>query len=172
MKFALNQYLIPISFLILPLLIHWNPSLFSLMGYQAYWPIFWLLPWALIHGPFKSMILGFILGFILDTINADFYTQIPGLMICGFWFGKVGRLNQFNNSTFQFGLLAALGTLMCGLIYFCQMAVKFLLDNSPLWLFSYAVQNICAQVLLTSLLAPVFCKWLYFLFSKKNKFKI
>ena len=172
MKFFFNQYLSLSSFLIIPIVNFWNPSWLSLMGYQAYWPLFWLIPWALIHGPFKSMLLGFLLGFILDTINADFYTQIPGLMICGFWFGKVGRLNQLNNSTFQFGLLAALGTLMCGLIYFCQMAVKFLLNNSPLWLFSYAVQNICAQVFLTSLLAPVFCKWLYFWFSKKYKIKI
>ena len=172
MKFYLHQYLSLISFLIIPLVIFWNPSWLSLMGYQAYWPIFWLLPWALINGPFKSLLVGFLLGFILDTINADSYTQIPGLMISGFWFGKVGRLNQFNNSSLQFGVIAALGSLICGLIYFCQIAVKLLLDNSPLWFFSYGVQNICAQVFLTSLLAPVFCKWLYFLFSKKYKLKI
>ena len=91
MKFYLHQYLSLISFLIIPLVIFWNPSWLSLMGYQAYWPIFWLLPWALIHGPFKSMLVGFLLGFILDTINTDLYTQIPGLMLCGFWFGQIGR---------------------------------------------------------------------------------
>tara|TARA_Y100000589_G_scaffold31068_1_gene25968 strand:- start:72 stop:488 length:417 start_codon:yes stop_codon:yes gene_type:complete len=137
------------------------------MGYQAYWPIFWLLPWALIHGPIQSMLSGFLLGFILDTTNSDLYTQIPGLMICGFWFGKVGRLNQFNNSPLQFGLTAAIGTLICGVIYFSQMLVKLLLDNSPLWIISYGVQNIFAQVFLTSLLAPVFCKWLYRLLDKR-----
>ena len=171
MKFYLNQYLSLLSFLIIPFVIFWNPSWLSLMGHQAYWPIFWLLPWALIHGPFKSMLLGFLLGFILDTINADLFTQIPGLMICGFWFGKVGSLNQFNQGPLQFGLTAAIGNLLCGVIYFCQMIVKLLLENSPLWFFSYGVQNIFAQVLLTSLLAPVFCKWLYFLFSKKYKLK-
>ena len=56
MKFYLHQYLSLISFLIIPLVIFWNPSWLSLMGYQAYWPIFWLLPWALIHGSFKSII--------------------------------------------------------------------------------------------------------------------
>ena len=172
MKFCFNQYLPTISFLIIPLLIHWNPSWLSLMGYQAYWPIFWLLPWALIHGPFKSMLLGFILGFILDTINADFFTQIPGLMICGFWFGRVGSLNLSNNRPIQFGLTAAIGSLICGLIYYCQIVIKLLSENSPLWLFPYGIQNIFAQVLLTSLLAPVFCKWLYFLFSRKYKLKI
>ena len=172
MKFYLNQYLSLVSFLAIPLVIFWNPSWLSLMGYQAYWPIFWILPWALIHGPFKSMILGFFLGFILDTINADLYTQIPGLMICGFWFGKVGSLNQFKISAFQFGLTASLGTLICGIIYFCQMVVKLLLENSPLWIFPYGVQHIFSQVFFACLLAPVLCKWLYFLFSKKYKLKI
>ena len=172
MKFYLAQYRSLISFLIIPLVIFWNPSWLSLMGYQAYWPIFWLLPWALIHGPFKAMLLGFLLGFILDIINADLYTQIPGLMICGFWFGKVGRLNQFICSPLQFGLIAAIGNLICGLIYFCQIFVKSLLANSPVWIFSYGLQHIFAQVFLTSLFAPVFCKWLYFLFNKKYKLKI
>ena len=172
MKFDLNKYLSLISFLLIPLLIYWNPSWLSLMGYQAYYPIFWLLPWALIHGPFKSMLLGFLLGFTLDTINSDLYTQIPGLMICGFWFGKVGSLNQFKNNPLQFGLIASIGSLICGLIYFCQMVIEILLNNSPLWLFSYGVQNIFAQVFLTSLLAPIFCKWLYFWFSKQYKLKI
>ncbi len=169
MKFYLNQYLSLISFLLIPLVIFWNPSWLSLMGHQAYWPIFWLLPWALIHGPIKSMLMGFVLGFILDTINADLYTQIPGLILCGFWFGKVGRINQFNYTPLQFGLTAAIGSLTCGVIYFSQIIIKLLLDNSPLLLFSYGVQTIFAQVLLTSLLAPVFCKWIYFLFSKKYK---
>ena len=172
MRLYINQYLSLISFLLLPVVIFWNPSWLSLMGYQANWPIFWLLPWALIHGPFKSILLGFLLGFILDTMNNDLYTQIPGLMICGFWFGKVGSLNQFNNTPPQFGLTAAIGSLICGAIYFCQIVFKHLLDNSPLWFFSYGLQNIFAQVLLTGLLAPVFCKWLYFVFSKKYKLRI
>ena len=172
MKFYLPRYLSIISFLIIPLVISWNPSWFSLMGYQAYWPIFWLLPWALIHGPFKSTVVGFLLGFILDTINADYCTQIPGLMICGFWFGKIGSLNEFNNRPLHFGLTAGIGSLICGVIYYCQIVVKLSLENSPLWFFTYGVQNIFTQVFLTSLLAPVFCKWLYFWFSKEYKLKI
>ena len=172
MKFCFNQYLPTISFLIIPLIIYWNPSWLSLMGYQAYWPIFWLLPWALIHGPYKAMLFGFLLGFTLDTINADLYTQIPGLMICGFWFGKLGSFIQFNNAPLRFGLIAAIGSLICGIIYFCQIVVLHLIGNSPLWFFSFGFQNIFSQVFLTGLFAPVFCKWLYVIFSKKYKIKI
>ena len=172
MKFYFNKYLSLISFLILPVVIFWNPSWLSLMGYQAYWPIFWLLPWALIHGPYKAMLFGFLLGFTLDTINADLYTQIPGLMICGFWFSKIRNFSQFNNAPLQFGLIAAIGSLICGILYFCQIVVLHLIGNSPLWLFSFGVQNIFSQIFLTGLLAPVFCKWLYILYSKKNKLKI
>ena len=172
MKFYLHKYLSLISFLIIPIVIFWNPSWLSLMGYQAYWPIFWLLPWALIHGPYKSMLVGFLLGFILDTINADSYTQIIGLMICGFWFGKIGRLKQFNNMPLLFGVTAAIGSLICGIIYFCQMILNLLVENSPLWIFSYGIQHIFAQVFLTCLLAPVLCKWLYLLFSKEYKLRI
>ena len=172
MKVYLNKYLSLVSFLILPLIVFWNPSWFSLMGYQAYWPIFWLLPWALLNGPLKSLLLGFFIGFVLDTINADLYSQIPGLMICGFWFGKVGSINRFTNTPLQFGLTGAIGSLICGVIYFSQMVVITLFENRPLWILSYGIQNIFAQVFLTGLLAPIFCKWLYFLFSKKHKWKI
>ncbi len=172
MKLYINQYLSFVSFLLIPLLMFWNPSWFSLMGSQAYWPIFWILPWALIHGPYKSIVVGFILGFLLDTINADYYTQIPGLVICGFWFGKICNLNHFNNTPLQFGLLAAIGSLICGSIYFFQIIINLLLQNSNLWEFSYGVQIIFAQVFLTGLVAPVFCTWLYLLFSRKSKLKI
>ena len=172
MKFNLNQYLSSASFLILLFLISWNPPWFSLMGFQAYWPIFWLLPWALINGSLKSILLGFLLGIVIDTINADLFTQIPGLMICGFWFGKIGSLTQFKKNPLQLGLTAAIGSLICGVIYLFQVVIYLLWEKSPLWIFSYGIQNIFAQVFLTGLLAPVFCQWLYFLFSRKYKLKI
>ena len=172
MRFFLSKYFSLTSILIIPLIIFWNTSWLSLMGYQAYWPIFWLLPWALINGPFKSMILGLILGLILDSIYADLYTQIPGLVICGFWFGKFGGLNQSNYTTIQLGLIASIGSLICGLTYFAQIFFYLLLKNSPFLLFTYGFKNIFAQVLLTGLMAPLFCNWLYFLFSRKDQFKI
>ena len=164
MKFDLNQYLSIISFLIIPLVMLWNPSWLSLMGYQAYWPIFWLLPWSLLNGPINGLIIGFIIGMILDSINNDIYTQVPGLLICGFWFGKLGALKN----RYQYGLVASLGSFTCGLIYFFQLLLNNYQENSD-WLFSFGLKNIFGQILLTGLFAPVLSIGLYNFFKKNSK---
>jgi len=171
MSFYSNKYLSILSFLIIPLLFLWNPSWLSLMGSQPYWPIFWLLPWAVINGSFETMVAGLLIGLILDTLNNDLFTQIPGLMICGFWFGRVANLSKVNLSALQYGLIASLGSFICGLIYFSQIFLKLFFTKSIFFLFLYGIKNIFAQVLLTGLLAPVFCSWLYLLFSRKDQLK-
>ena len=153
-----------ISFLLIPLLSLWNPIWLSVMEVQPYWPIFWLLPWSILNGPIKGLVTGFIIGIILDSINNDIYTQVPGLLICGFWFGRLGDLKN----KYQYGLLASLGSLICGLFYFFQI-IFFSHHNNPSWLLSFGLKNIFGQILLTGLFAPVFCTSLYFLFL--NNFK-
>ena len=168
----MTKYLSLLSFLLIPLLIWWNPSWFSLMGLQPYWPIFWLLPWAVIKGPFKTMMTGLLLGLILDSINNDLYTQVPGLMMSGFWFGRICNESKFNLNALQFSLIASLGSFICGLIYFSQIVLHVYFSNSVFWLLSYGVKIIFTQLLLTGLLAPVFCSWLYLLFSREDQLKV
>ena len=136
------------------------------MGVQPYWPIFWLLPWAVLKGPIHGLIIGFVVGTILDSVNNDIYTQVPGLLICGFWFGKLNGLKH----RYQYGLVASLGSLICGLIYFFQLMVNNYQKNHE-WLFSFGLKNIFGQILLTGLFAPVFSICLYELFSKNVKKK-
>ena len=152
------------SFLLIPLLCLWNPIWLSVMGVQPYWPIFWLLPWAILNGPTNGLIIGFIIGVILDSINNDIYTQVPGLLVCGFWFGKLDKLEN----RYQYGLVASLGSFICGFIYFFQVMLNNYHKN-PDWLFSFALKNIFGQILLTGLFAPVLSIALYGLF--RNKFK-
>ena len=150
------------SFLLIPIFSLWNPIWFSLMGIQPYWPIFWLLPWSILNGPINGLITGFIIGIILDSINNDTVTQIPGLLICGFWFGRAGQLKR----RFQYGLLASLGSLICGLLYFLQLIfINYI--NSPDWLVPFGLKNIFGQIFLTGLFAPVLCISLHELFSRK-----
>ena len=153
-----------LSFLIIPLLSFWNPSWFSVMGVQPYWPIFWLLPWSIIKGSINGLKAGFIIGIILDSINHDVCTQVPGLLICGFWFGKLDNLQH----RYQYGLMASLGSLICGFIYFFQIIVNNYQKN-PAWLLSFGLKNIFGQILLAGLLAPVLSVCLYNLFSKNPK---
>ena len=167
----MNKYLSLFSFIFIPFLFLWNPSWFSLMGAQPNWPIFWLLPWAIINGSVKTMLVGLFLGLILDSINNDFYTQIPGLMIAGFWFGRLENINKFKFTKFQYGAIASIGSFICGSIYFIQILLDGLFEKKISWLFSYGINNIFSQVLLTGLLAPVFCSWLYLIFSRKDQLK-
>ena len=169
MNFLLIKNNYPLlSFLLIPLLSLLNPIWFSVMGVQPYWPIFWLLPWSNLNGSINGLIIGFIIGIILDSINNDIYTQVPGLLICGFWFGKLGTLKY----RYQYGLLASFGSLICGLIYFLQLILNNYQKN-PDWLFSFGLKNIFGQILLTGLFAPVLSISLYKFFSsnlKKNRF--
>ena len=110
-----------LSFIFIPILFLWNPSWVSFLGVQPYWPLFWLLPWAIIVGPIKGALTALITGIILDSLNNDLYTQIPGLIICGLWFGTI---NKFQTDVFlhwRYGLFAALGSFICGVIYFLQI---------------------------------------------------
>ena len=154
------------SVLIIPIMIFWNPPFFSLMGVQPYWPLFWLLPWAIIYGSLDGFVAGLFLGLVLDAINNDFYTQIPGLVICGLWFGSLND-GKKNINKLKYGLLASLGTLICGIIYLLQI-VLFGIHNEGVYLFSYAIKNIVSQFFLTGLLAPIFSSWLFFLFIKEK----
>ena len=172
MKFYSHKYLPIFSFFLVPLLFLWNPAFFSFMGSQPYWPIFWLLPWAVINGPIETIFMGLLLGLVLDAINNDNITEIPGLVICGFWFGRVGIVNQFDFTPFKYGLTASIGSLICGIIYFCQILLGLIFENNYLGLFQFGIKNIFAQVLLTGLLAPIFCSWLYRLFTLKDRSKL
>ena len=172
MKFYSHKYLPIFSFFLVPLLFLWNPAFFSFMGSQPYWPIFWLLPWAVINGPLEAILIGLLLGLLLDTINNDAITEIPGLMICSFWFGRVGHVNKFDFTPLKYGLTASIGSFMCSLIYFSQILLGVSLESSYFGLFQFGLKNIFSQVLLTGLLAPVFCSWLHRLFTFKDRSKL
>ena len=168
MIFYKSKNLSLLSFLFIPILSFWNPSWLSLMGVQPYWPLFWLLPWSLIYGPLNGALTGLILGIILDSLINDFYTQIPGLLICGFWFGKIGKLKKNFLNQFQYGLISFIGCFLCGLLYFVQILSRNYSPSNLSWLFSLGVKNILTQVFLTGLIAPILCVCLFLLFSKES----
>ena len=122
----------------------------------------------MIYGSFDGLIIGLFLGLILDSLSLDSsFTQIPGLVLCGIWFGKLNISNNIFVGHFRFGLICSIGCFFCGSLYFFQVLIKYWAsDNIVLYLPS--IKNIFAQVFITGLLAPLVCSLLLRLFKKSK----
>ena len=168
-KFFTEKFSI-ICFIFIPIIFLWHPNWLGFLGIQPYWPLFWLLPWSMINGPIKGLILGFFLGLILDSLTLEnSFTQIPGLILCGIWFGRIKIHNDILVGHFRYGLICSIGTFLCGTLYFMQILVRNYSESTFL-LFIPSVQNILAEVFLTGFFAPLICSQLLriFKFSKKK----
>ena len=159
-----------VLFIFIPIIFLWHPNWLSFLGVQPYWPLFWLLPWAMINGSMKGLIFGLFLGMILDslTLNSNF-TQIPGLILCGVWFGRIKIHSNFLVGHFRYGLICSFGSFLCGTLYFLQILFKNFSDSTFL-LFIPSIQIILAEVFLTGFFAPLICSQLLRIFkSQKEK---
>ena len=162
-----------ISFSFIPLVYFWDPNWLEFLGVQPYWPLFWLLPWSMIYGSIDGLIVGLFLGLILDSISIDSnFTQIPGLVICGIWFGRLRISSNFFVGHIRYGLICSIASLLCSSLYFSQILINNSFENS-FYMYIPSIKNICAQVFITALLAPLFCSFLLSLFQKsKGKDKL
>ena len=154
-----------ISFIFIPIIFLWNPNWLGILGVQPYWPLFWLLPWSMIHGSINGLIFGLFLGIILDSLSLDSnFTQIPGLILCGVFFGRFKMHSDIWVGHLRYGLISSLGSFLCGIIYFLQILFRNLSDSNFL-LFIPSVKNIFAEVFLTGFFAPFFCSQLLRMFK-------
>ena len=160
----LKKKLSIICFILVPIIFLWHPNWLGFLGIQPYWPLFWLLPWSMINGSINGLIFGLFLGLILDSLTLDSdFTQIPGLILCGIWFGKIKIHSHFLVGFFRYGLICSLGSFLCGALYFVQILFKNFSDSTFL-LFIPSFQNILAEVFLTGFFAPFICSRLLILF--------
>ena len=158
-----------IFFIFIPIIFLWHPNWLGLLGIQPYWPLFWLLPWSMINGSISGLIFGLFLGIILDSITLDSnLTQIPGLILCGVWFGKIKINNDVLVGHFRYGLICCLGSFLCGFLYYLQILIKNFSDSNFL-LFIPSVQNILAEVFLTGFFAPLICSRLLKFFKSSGR---
>jgi len=168
-KFFTKKFPI-IFFIFVPIIFLWHPNWLGVLGVQPYWPLFWLLPWSMINGSFNGLMLGLFLGLILDSLTLDNnFTQIPGLILCGFLFGRIKLHSDILVGHFRYGLICAFGSCLCSTLYFLQILFKNFSDSTFL-MFIPSVQNILAEVFLTGFFAPFFCSQLLRIFkSSKEK---
>jgi len=168
-KYLMNEFfkkkISILCFIFVPIIFLWHPNWLGFLGIQPYWPLFWLLPWSMINGSINGLICGLFLGLILDSITIDNdFTQIPGLILCGVWFGRIKIHNDLLVGHFRYGLICAFGSFLCGTLYFLQILFINFSDNNFL-VFIPSVQNILAEVFLTGLFAPLICSQLLRLFK-------
>ena len=158
-----------IFFFFVPIIFLWHPNWLGFIGIQPYWPLLWLLPWSIINGSINGLIFGLFLGLILDSLTLEsHFTQIPGLVLSGFLFGRVKSNSDILVGHFRYGLICSFGSFLCGMLYFLQILFKNLSDSTFL-LFIPSIQNIVAEVFLTGFFAPLICSQLLriFKFSKR-----
>ena len=154
-----------ISFIFIPIIFLWHPNWLGFLGVQPYWPLFWLLPWSMINGSINGLIFGLFLGLILDSLTLDSdFTQIPGLIFCGFWFGRIKFHNDILVGHLRYGLICSIGSFLCGTLYFLQIVFRNFSD-STFFLFIPSIQNILAEVFLTGFFAPLICSQLLRIFN-------
>ena len=167
-KFFIKKLSI-ISFIFIPIIFLWHPNWLGFLGVQPYWPLFWLLPWSMINGSINGLIFGLFLGLILDSLTLDNnFTQIPGLILCGFLFGRIKIHSDILLGHFRYGLICSFGSLLCGTLYYLQILLKNFSDSTFL-LFIPSVQNILAEVFLTGFFAPLICSQLVRMFKFLKK---
>ena len=167
-KFFIKKFSI-ISFIFIPIIFLWHPNWMGFFGIQPYWPLFWLLPWSMMFGSINGLIFGFFLGLILDSLTIDSsFTQIPGLILCGMWFGRIKMHNDILVGHFRYGLICSLGSFLCGALYFVQILFKNFSDNTFL-LFIPSIQNILGEVFLTGFFAPLICSKLMGIFRSLER---
>ena len=173
MEKYLNKHFSLFSFLFIPLLYFWDPNWLSFFGVQPYWPLFWLLPWSMIHGSIDGLVVGLCLGLFLDSLSPDgSFTQIPGLVFCGIWFGKLSISSKIIIGHLRYGLICSIASFVCGSLYFAQILIKNFSIKSILLYFP-SISNIFANLFVTGLLAPLLCSLLFSLFNKsKGRYKI
>ena len=163
-KFFTKNFSI-ICFIFIPIIFLWHPNWLGFLGIQPYWPLFWLLPWSMINGSINGLIFGLFLGLILDSVTLDnSFTQIPGLILCGIWFGRIKIHSDIWVGHFRYGLICSLASFLCGTLYFAQILVKNF-SESNFFLFIPSVQNILAELFLTGFFAPLICSQLLRLFK-------
>ncbi len=156
--------------LLVPLLTLASPGWLKLADAPPAWPVLWLLPWALVDGRISGAIAGAGLGLLLDSLHPGLVSQIPALVLLGWWWGGIGRRPPPIERSFSLALLTLLGTLVLDLSLMLQWALLNVPGGSseaidparlarPGWswedLTGSGAHLLLARALLTSLLAPV-----------------
>ncbi|MEB3235078.1 MAG: rod shape-determining protein MreD [Cyanobacteriota bacterium] len=134
--------------LVVPWLALASPAWLQLDATAPAWAVLWLLPWALIDGPWSGALVGAGLALLLDGLHPGGVSQLPALALLGWWWGRLGRRGAVMERSVSLGLLALAGSLALGASVLLQLWFR---GEWP----AAGLQVLWAQTLLTGLLAPL-----------------
>lgn len=106
--------------LLVPLLTLATPAWLQLAGVAPAWAVLWLLPWSLAEGRLSGLLAGLGLGLLLDALHPGPVSLVPGLVLLGWWWGRIGRKAPPIQRSFSLGLLALIGTALLDLSLMLQ----------------------------------------------------
>ena len=138
--------------LAVPLLTLASPAFLKIAGVAPSWAVLWLLPWSLVDGPASGAIAGLALGLVLDGLHLGGASELPALVLLGWWWGRIGRRGVPIERSLNLGLLALLGSAVLGVSLGLQLHWR-----GELPLTQAGLHVLIAQSLITGLLAPVLC---------------
>ena len=141
--------------LLVPLFTLASPGFLKIAGVAPSWAVLWLLPWALVDGPASGAVAGLALGLVLDGLHLGQISEVPVLVLLGWWWGRIGRRGSPIERSFSLGLLALMGSALLGASLLLQLHWQGAL---PLPLAGW--HTLAAQSLITALLAPLVCSLL------------
>ena len=142
------------SSLLVPLATLAIPPWLGIDGVPPAWAVIWLLPWALVEGPFSGALSGLALGLVMDGLHLSGWSQIPALVLLGWWWGRLGRRAQPIQRSLNLGLLAWLGSMLVGTTVLVQLVIRSGWPLDP-QLQSWGWHTLWCQALITGLLAPM-----------------
>ena len=96
--------------LLVPLLTLASPAWLRLAGIGPAWAVLWLLPWALAEGRRAGLCGAIGVGLLVDALHPGPVSLVPGLLLLGWWWGRLGRRRGMIRHSFSLGLLALAGT--------------------------------------------------------------
>ena len=143
----------------LPFFFLLSPKWITLSGVGPCWPVLWLLPWSLDKGKLFGLFAGFCLGILFDSFAMGSSTQIPALMLLGYWWGQEGYQPKSIDLSFNLGLLALIGAMVFSLSLWIQISFLESFTTSS-WFHSWAFHTFLAKSILTGFLAPMTCSWI------------
>ena len=142
-----------ISAVLLLLLVMATPAWLRLDGAAPCWPVLWLLPWAVVEGPWAGLLAGVLLALGLDALHGQGLSALPALALLGLWWGQFRDARRPLERSTTLGLQALLGTLLLNGTLALQLHWRG-------GVMALAWQHTLAQALITALLAPMLCSML------------